>query len=205
MACAYYGPEHFSFWRALYYRFTVFCIYSFFRLTHKLTIRGLEWVPKQPGTFIVAGNHTSLKDPPLMAVAVRPHAVAYMAKMELFQKPPFSWYGPLTGVFPVNRERMEKSTLRTVKSVFQSKYWALGIFPEGTRYPGEGLGEIKAGAASLAFMAKKPILPVGIYVSDDKRANVVIGEPIPVQDSLEALTQQLTERLAQLKQEAANL
>ena len=56
----------------------------------RLHVEGRENVP-QTGAIIVAPNHKSDWDPPLIGVAFNTRIIHYMAKEELFKNPIFGW------------------------------------------------------------------------------------------------------------------
>lgn len=172
------------------------------RLGYHYTVLGKENIPPLDfGSYIVAANHTSNLDPPIVSVALRYRPIAYMAKNELFQPPLMGHLYKLTGAFAVNRDKMEISTLKSAKFVLQTGHWLLGMFPEGTRNEsGEGIQELKKGVAVIAKSAKVPILPIGITRKGPKGKEIIarIGQLIPYQEDADALHQQLQQTLYDL-------
>lgn len=67
-----------------------------------LHVEGRENVPST-GAVIVAPNHKSDWDPPLIGVAFNTRIIHYMAKEELFKNPIFGWLIRQFGTFPVKR------------------------------------------------------------------------------------------------------
>ena len=51
-----------------------------------MQVAGEEHIPEK-GAFIVASNHASYFDPPLIGTAMRHHLIHFMAKEELFHNP----------------------------------------------------------------------------------------------------------------------
>lgn len=156
----------------LYIQFR-FCVY----------IQGPSPKITAPGKgFVVASNHTSNWDPPMVAMAF-PHVdLAFMAKQELME---MKFLGRLLyycGTFAVNRTRMEKATLKTAKTILTESTWALGLFPEGTRQKDEQatgkVQELKKGVAVLAMVGKRPVCPVGLARGgpNNKHAAITVGE-----------------------------
>ena len=68
------------------YRFGQVTLRTFFRLVYRAWEEGLENVPDR-GACVVASNHQSYLDPPLLATAIRTAGVFFMAKRELFAVP----------------------------------------------------------------------------------------------------------------------
>lgn len=118
-----------------------------------------EAVPRE-GPVIVAANHISLIDPPLLMASI-PRPIVFMAKEEAFQSlfgEAFFW---VMGVMPVRRGQPDRGALVAARRILESG-GALGIFPEGTRSRNGQLGLGYQGCALLALWTGAPILPVGI-------------------------------------------
>lgn len=156
----------------------------FFFVIFGLKVEGRENVPKT-GAIIVAPNHKSYWDPPVVGVAFNTRIIHYMAKEELFKNPFFGWLIRQFGTFPVKRGSVDRAAVRqAIKEIKEGN--PLGIFPEGTRIKREGLGRFHTGMASLALMTGTPVIPVAVLGTMDlPRKNaplaVLIGKPIEVQ------------------------
>ena len=126
-----------------------------------MKVTGLDNVPLQ-GPLIIAVNHVSLIDPPLMSVALAPRRRPFaVGKKELFEKPILGWWLRNTGNFPLDRQGDATSALRSALEVLE-KGGCLAIYPEGTRVkPGEKRTP-KAGVAFLAARSKAPVVPVRV-------------------------------------------
>ena len=76
--------KFFNRWRRLF-QFIITHIFYMIRLklVYRMEVQGLENVPKD-NAYIVAPNHLSTLDPPMIA-AILPRPVAFMAKKELFK------------------------------------------------------------------------------------------------------------------------
>ncbi len=178
----------------------------YFSARYRLRIKGKENQPKGFQSYIVAATHRSSLDPPLVSVALDYQPVAYMAKLELFQTPLMRWYNQAMSSFAVNREKLEISTIKTALKVLKHGQWALGIFPEGTRVKEGEDAEAKRGVAYFAKSAKASVLPLGIahYQPPKGRAriNIRIGELIPPEDDMDALTQKIHNTVLALSTQA---
>ncbi|HRI81167.1 MAG TPA: lysophospholipid acyltransferase family protein, partial [Opitutaceae bacterium] len=92
---------------------------------------GLENLPRT-GAFLIAANHASFLDPPLIGSQV-PRQIAYFARKTLW-KPGFaSWWLDEVGTIPVDRDGGQdvSAIKRVVKTLKGDK--GLILFPEGTR------------------------------------------------------------------------
>ncbi len=133
-----------------------------FRWIFRLRITGLENVPKE-GPYIVASNHRSHLDPPVLN-SIFPEPLVFLAKEELF-KPPLGWFMRHTGAVPIRRGAGDVDTLEMVLELLH-KGCAVGIFPEGTRAePGRFLRP-KLGVGLLAVKSGAPVVPVLIEGTD---------------------------------------
>lgn len=148
-----------------------------------LKVEGRENIPDK-GAIIVAPNHKSYWDPPVIGTAVNNRIIHYMAKEELFKNPIFGWVIRQFGTFPVKRGTVDRQAVRQAVRELKSGN-PLGIFPEGTRIKREGLGRFHSGMASLALMTGTPVVPVAVIgtVNLPKKNGplaVLIGKPIEV-------------------------
>ncbi|MEW5924466.1 MAG: lysophospholipid acyltransferase family protein, partial [Candidatus Zixiibacteriota bacterium] len=104
-------------------------------------MRGLENIPDE-GAFILASNHISLSDPPMLATSLmRP--IHFMAKRELFK---IAVLGPVIrnlNAHPIHRG-FDRRALELAVGIL-NKGDALLIFPEGTRSRKEGFLTAKPG------------------------------------------------------------
>jgi 1-acyl-sn-glycerol-3-phosphate acyltransferase len=129
----------------------------FFRLGFGLEIRGREHIPRR-GAFILASNHFSYLDPPLIGSSC-PRRVAFMARSNLFRHPVLGAYLRGVGVIPLQRESGDLPALRAaIRTLSQGQ--PLAIFPEGGRQLSGRLGAAKRGVGLLAMEARVPIVPV---------------------------------------------
>lgn len=155
----------------------------------RIEVRGTRQVPAGP--WILACNHLSHFDPPLIAGAF-PRPIDFLAMRELFQP---AWFGALMRkchVISVGREEVDTAAFKTVLKRLQSGR-IVGVFPEGGLRAGatsvlEG-ARIKEGISLLAAQSGCSVRPAVIVGSDQlyvarnwlrrPRVVVAVGEPIP--------------------------
>lgn len=129
------------------------------KIIFRLNIEGIENIPHE-GPFILAGNHKSLLDIPLVAMASNKD-IRFIAKEELFENKLAGNTLKKLGAIPIKRNQADFKAIRTSIDILKNGN-ILGIFPEGTRHKEEELGQFKAGASMLALKGNCPIIPFGI-------------------------------------------
>ena len=127
---------------------TLYTVKGILKMLYRFRVSGREKIPKSGG-LIIAANHISYFDPPVMAAAL-PRRLTFLAKQELFRFAPFGRYISALGAFPIDRSRGDTGAIRqAVKLLNEGK--VLLIFPEGGRNL-DGNAEVKSGVAFLARM-----------------------------------------------------
>ncbi len=196
-------PSFYNIWRRIFlYLVTSVGYMVRYKLVYRLEVQGKENIPKH-SDFIIAANHLSTLDPPLIC-GIMPQGVAYMAKKELFENLFLRWWLDWLGAFAVDREKLGVSTIKTVKAI-KSTGWVLAMFPQGTRQaPGE-ISNVKKGFASLAKTTKCGILPIGITGTQEVhrwpftgKIIVRIGKLIPYSDNVDDMVQKWGESIEEL-------
>ncbi len=110
--------------------------------------------------MLVAANHASFLDPPLLGAAL-PRPVYFMAKSELFTSPLLRPLLVRVGAFPVRRGQSDRSAIRRAVALLAAGR-VVGMFPEGTRSTTGELQPAQAGVALLALRTGAPVVPVGL-------------------------------------------
>ena len=129
-------------------------------LTHRVT-KGLDLLPES-GPFIMVVNHLSFFDLPFIFGILGGENVTGWAA-EKYQRHPI--FGPILrmagGIF-IERGQVDRYAIAQAVAWLQAGN-IFGMAPEGTRSKAHALARGKTGAAYLAHEAKVPIVPVGIY------------------------------------------
>jgi 1-acyl-sn-glycerol-3-phosphate acyltransferase len=134
-----------------------------FRLFMDMRVEGLDTFPSD-GRVIVACNHVTNFDVFPMQLAL-PRPIFYMGKIELFRNPVTDVLFRNLGAFPVNREKKDPWAYNHALKVLVHGQ-TLGMFPEGTRSKGRGLGVAKTGVARMSIETDTPIVPMALTGSD---------------------------------------
>lgn len=124
-------------------------------------VSGLENIPLYGG-LIVAANHASVLDPPLIGSHV-PRQMTFFARKTLWKGGIISWWLDTVGTVPVDRD--SGSDVSAIKRVLQvlKEGKALIVFPEGTRTPNGALQSARPGVGLLACRTGVPVVPVHIF------------------------------------------
>jgi 1-acyl-sn-glycerol-3-phosphate acyltransferase len=170
-------------------------VYGFFHFGMKAlgdihfrtAMSGVEHIPSRGG-FIVAANHASLLDPPIVGAQI-PRQVAAFARKTLWKAGIASWWLTVVGVIPVDRDG--GSDVAAIRRVLQTLRQDNGIilFPEGTRTLTGQLQKPKAGVGLMACRTGVPVVPARVFGSFEAcgrngplrfgtRIMVVFGRPL---------------------------
>lgn len=162
------------------YRLTRSVLAVAMKVVYHPEVIGKENIPKE-GPFILAGNHKSLLDIPLVATASKKE-IRFIAKEELFQNKVSSYILKILGAIPIKRNTADMTAIRNSIKLLKNNE-ILGIFPEGTRNKKNTVQEFKAGAAMLAVKGNCPIIPFGISgeYKIGKKIMIQFGEAIHFQ------------------------
>jgi len=143
----------------------------------RIKVSGKENMPHEGGV-IVAINHRSNWDV-VVAGAVSPRQLGYMAKAELFNNKLFGALIRALGAFPVHRGKGDIGAIKSALTRLRDGE-TVAMFPEGRRVRDNEKATAKPGAVMIAHKAKVPVVPVkisGKYRFMSKLC-VTFGEPI---------------------------
>jgi 1-acyl-sn-glycerol-3-phosphate acyltransferase len=163
-----------------------------------------------PGGYIVAPNHLSYFDAPLMFVHIPPGQKMTAFGTDKYRR---NWFLSsilrLVGVIWVNREAPSPASIKAAVQVLRNGQ-ILGVAPEGTRNrTGHAMQEGKTGAVYLAIAAGVPVVPVAVIHTDQishdlkklrrSQATIVFGKPLhfaaPARQERDARLQEYTTEL----------
>jgi 1-acyl-sn-glycerol-3-phosphate acyltransferase len=183
---------------ANFYAFSKAPVNLALRAFWRMRVEGCERVPRE-GPLIVAANHVSYFDPPVVGCAL-PRPLHFMAKKELFDIPLFGALIRRYNAFPVDRGRGDVGAIKRTVAVLKTGNAVL-IFPEGTRNRDESR-KAESGVALLASLSGARILPA--YISGTRRLRlfssikVIFGEPFSLGDGKKASREDLAKRTDQV-------
>ena len=114
----------------------------------------------EEGPCIIAANHCSYLDPPLVGVACK-RAIHYLARKSLLDVPILGPILPELNVIPVDQKNADRSALMGAIRVIRNG-GAVLIFPEGTRSPDGNLQPAQPGIGMIVAKTGAPVVPVRI-------------------------------------------
>lgn len=184
-------------------RFILFFIF-------RIRVVGKENVPMNQRA-ILAVNHRSNWDV-VVAGAVCPRQLTFMAKAELFEKPFLGGLIRHLGAFPIQRGKGDIGAIKTALTVLGQERMLL-MFPEGRRVKNEAESvHAKTGVAMLSHRARAQIIPT--YISGKyrwmSRITVTFGKPVEFSElygskvdaqKLQELSDQVLEAIRSYKSE----
>jgi 1-acyl-sn-glycerol-3-phosphate acyltransferase len=151
-----------------------------FAILLNVRILGRKNLPAK-GPFIVASNHLSWTDVPLIP-AYLPYKVVSMAKEETFHGN-IGWIVRFMSAFPVKRGEGDRQSIRAAGEQLK-KGKVFFIFPEGTRSKTHTMAKGHAGLGMIALRSGVPVVPVAIWGSENvlkkfrPRVTIAFGPPM---------------------------
>ncbi len=140
------------------YRFVCLSCRLFFRLLYRHRVYVAQPLPK--GSAILAANHASFFDPPLIAISTK-EEVHFLARESLFRFFGFGWFIRQLNAHPIAHASQTHANLKVIAKILHNGEKVV-IFPEGTRSKDGELQTIKHGVAMLSLQAQCPIVPIWI-------------------------------------------
>jgi 1-acyl-sn-glycerol-3-phosphate acyltransferase len=119
-----------------------------------------ERVP-QTGPVILAANHSSYMDPPLIGAAL-PRSINYLARESLFRFPVFGSLLRYWNAVPVDREGGGAAGLKAILDRLL-KGGGIILFPEGTRSYDGNLRPARSGVGLTVIKSRAPVVPVRVF------------------------------------------
>lgn len=158
---------------------------SAFRTIFGLRVIGEENLVTE-GPVLVASNHESFLDPPLIGNLYKTEMV-FLARKSLF-KGAAKWVYPQWNAIPVDQDRPDMASLKTIIRKLKEGERVL-VFPEGARTLDGNLGEAAPGIGLIAAKSGAVIQPVRIRGAREAlprgsgkirfaRISVTVGKPI---------------------------
>ena len=137
-----------------------FCFRVVFKLYFRWRVYDPDRVP-QTGPVILASNHTSILDPPLVGAGLR-RGIHYLARESLFRFPGIGALLRSWNAVPVDREGGGAAGLRKILSRLLEG-GAIILFPEGTRSHDGRLQPARSGIGLTVIKSDAVVVPVRVF------------------------------------------
>jgi 1-acyl-sn-glycerol-3-phosphate acyltransferase len=174
--------------------FAYFVGWTSFRLLFRFYFRWRVYNPERmplQGPVIVAANHASFLDPPLVGAGVN-RPLSYLARENLWNIPVVGWILTQWQVVPVDREGGGATGLRLILNRLLDGGGII-LFPEGTRSPDGGLKKCRSGIGLTVIKSTAPVVPARVFGTFEafgrnmrlprpKRVSVKYGHPMMFAD-----------------------
>ena len=160
------------------------------------------------GPVILASNHQSFLDPPLVG-SVSDRAVYFLARRTLLDGWFLGWILPKLNVIPVDSEGgKDRTALKALIRILRAGQGTL-VFPEGQRTPHGNLQPAQPGLGLVIAKTLAPVVPMRVFGAYDAwpihekwprpgRITIIVGEPIFfTAQEVEAGGKELYQRLSQ--------
>ncbi len=178
--------------KLIYHYFVWAIFFLFFKIVYRLRVYGRENIPKG-GFFIIAPNHASYLDPPLVGVAfIRP--LRYFARKGLFNNIVLNIAMRSMGAVPIGTELRDLKPFLSYVDRFKNTNQPFVLFPEGARTYDGNFCEPQPGIGMVVERTKARVIPVylkGTYEALPRGAKwlrpsnieVYIGRPVEFADN----------------------
>ena len=174
-----------------FYGFFHYLAGNIYQMWFRGEVVGTENFPRT-GPFLVASNHASHLDPPLVGSQISKQ-MRFFARKSLWNNRLIAWWLDQVETIPVERDTGDIGAIKRVLQALKEDR-AVVLFPEGTRSPDGRLQKPKAGVGLMACKTGVPVVPCRVYDSFDafgkgrrfprfgSPVTIVFGAPIPASD-----------------------
>jgi 1-acyl-sn-glycerol-3-phosphate acyltransferase len=138
--------------------------WSFFRLMYATCFRWRVFNPErvpQTGAVILASNHASFLDPPLVGSGLN-RAINYLARESLFRFPGIGTLLRSWNAVPVDRDGGGAAGLKAILDRLLAGGGII-LFPEGTRTRDGKLQPAHSGIGLVVIKSQAPVVPVRTF------------------------------------------
>ena len=191
-------------------------VWCCFRLIYATYFRWRVFNPERvplAGPVILAANHASFIDPPLVGSGLR-RDINYLARESLFRVPGNGALLRSWNAVPVDRAGAGARGLKAILDRLRAG-GAIILFPEGTRTPDGKLQPARSGIGLTVIKSDAPVIPVRVFGTfaafnramkfpRPRRIMVKYGHPLDFSAVRAEAKTCSKERLKQIYQEVAN-
>jgi len=195
-----------------HYRFCWWLLRGLFLVYFRWRVVGANRIPTT-GPVILASNHASFLDPPLIGGAT-PREASFLARESLFRFPILGTFIRSINALPVDRGGKSPKGLKAILDRL-AKGKPVVLFPEGTRTSDGALLPARSGVGLAVIKSGAPVVPIRIFGSFESysrkmwfprpsRIAVVYGEPIDFSREIEEAKTGKKERVKAIYAEVAD-
>jgi len=143
------------------------------------------------GPLLLAANHQSYLDPPLVGAFLGVRQISFIARAGLFKFKPLGWLIASLNSISLKEDAGDAAAIREILRRLEHNDAVL-IFPEGSRSADGEMHEFKRGVALLVKRSRCPVVPIAVDGCYDawprdrkvprlfrRRVGVLFGHPIP--------------------------
>lgn len=172
----------------LFYWLAVYTVRLWAAVWFRIDYIGRGNIPKEGGC-IIAANHVSFLDPPLIGVGVATcRIIRFVARATLRNSRMANWIFDHLLTIPLDRTKGDLKAMRTVLGHL-AQGEVVALFPEGTRSEDGHLQQAKAGIGFMIVKAGVPVVPTRIEGSFEayprgarfirpRKIRVTFGKPV---------------------------
>jgi 1-acyl-sn-glycerol-3-phosphate acyltransferase len=196
--------------------FAYWCGWRFFRATFAIYFRWRVFNPERvplTGPVILASNHASYIDPPLVGAGVR-RQISFLARDNIFHVPILAAILRSWEVVPVDRDG---GTGRGLKQILNrlEQGGAVILFPEGTRSRHGELNPARSGIGLTVIKSSAPVVPARVFGTHDafgphhrvprpQRLTVKYGQPLWFKEQRAEAAECSKQRVKEIYQQVAH-
>jgi len=153
-------PDHLK--MTPFYGFFHYLSWNVYQMWFRGEVVGTENFPTD-GPFLIASNHASHLDPPVVGSQVA-RQMRFFARKSLWNSRIASWWLDKVETIPVERDSGDIGAIKRVIQALRENR-SVVLFPEGTRTPDGHLQKAKAGVGMMACKTGVPVVPCRVYGS----------------------------------------
>jgi 1-acyl-sn-glycerol-3-phosphate acyltransferase len=174
-----------------FFGFFHYLSWTVYQMWFRGEVFGTENFPME-GPFLIASNHASHLDPPIVGSQVA-RQMRFFARKSLWNSKVARWWLDNVETIPVERDSGDIGAIKRVIQALRENR-SVVLFPEGTRSPDGLLQKAKPGVGLMACKTGVPVVPCRVYGSFvafgkgmtipnfGSPVTVVFGTPIPASD-----------------------
>jgi 1-acyl-sn-glycerol-3-phosphate acyltransferase len=145
-----------------------YVVWSFYRCLFATYFRWRVYHPERvplTGPVVLASNHQSFLDPPLVGSGVK-RDINYMARKSLFRYSVTNWALHTVNAVPVDRDGGGAAGLKAILDRLKAG-GGIVLFPEGTRSKDGNLQPARSGIGLVVAKSTAPVVPVRVFGTFD--------------------------------------